>query len=215
MTVVDDVLRGGIRSGVVDIYGPPASGKTQLALQITRNCISSGGRVLFVDTTGKFRPERLQSMLDAANMKSSLLDMVIVSRAVNVAEQLNVLDIVDLSEYSLVVIDDISELFAFEYFRDPYIRKRDVLFARYMMRLSQTSLENDLPILITDPVRDSRFQKGTMPQIIDIFTHIKIHLLSDDGICASRRGSIEIPWMRSDFYYEITESGLDGTTAAP
>ena len=54
-------FHGGIpeRGIVVDIFGGNGTGKTQLALQLLKNSIKNGGNVLFFDTTGGFRPERI------------------------------------------------------------------------------------------------------------------------------------------------------------
>ncbi len=57
---LDNFLSGGIPNGViVDIFGGNGTGKTQLLLQLSINSIKDGGKVLFLDTTGGFRPERI------------------------------------------------------------------------------------------------------------------------------------------------------------
>ncbi|WP_245809970.1 DNA repair and recombination protein RadB [Halorubrum vacuolatum] len=50
---VDDLLGGGFERGVVtQLYGPPAAGKTNLALAAAVEVAASGGRVLYIDTEG-------------------------------------------------------------------------------------------------------------------------------------------------------------------
>ena len=44
---------------IVDIFGGNGTGKTQLLLQLSINSVKNGGKVLFLDTTGGFRPERI------------------------------------------------------------------------------------------------------------------------------------------------------------
>ena len=57
---IDEFLSGGIPGGVVvDIFGANGTGKTQLLLQLSINSIKNGGNVLYLDTTGGFRPERI------------------------------------------------------------------------------------------------------------------------------------------------------------
>ena len=57
---IDNFLSGGIPNGIiVDIFGGNGTGKTQLLLQLSINSIKNGGKVLFLDTTGGFRPERI------------------------------------------------------------------------------------------------------------------------------------------------------------
>jgi DNA repair protein RAD51 len=90
---LDELLGGGIRGGMItDIFGPSGSGKTQLLLQICANSLVHGGTILYQDTTGSFRPERLIELLKAKGMDAKLLDKVIVGRITNTAEQLNYVD---------------------------------------------------------------------------------------------------------------------------
>ena len=57
---LDEILVDGISSGTItDIFGFRGTGKTHMVLQISLNLLKNGKNVLFVDTTGEFRPERL------------------------------------------------------------------------------------------------------------------------------------------------------------
>ncbi len=69
---LDEFLSGGIPDGViVDIFGGNGTGKTQLLLQLSINSIKNGGHVLYLDTTGEFRPERILEIQN--NLKNSLI----------------------------------------------------------------------------------------------------------------------------------------------
>jgi len=71
---LDEYLLGGIQNGVItDIYGANGTGKTQLLLQICINSIKNGGSVLYLDTTGGFRPERILGMQTSQNLQNNLL----------------------------------------------------------------------------------------------------------------------------------------------
>ena len=62
---VDDLLGGGFERGVVtQVYGPPAAGKTNLALAAAVEVAAAGGRVLYVDTEG-LSIERFQQLASA------------------------------------------------------------------------------------------------------------------------------------------------------
>ena len=57
---LDKFLSGGIPDNViVDIFGENGTGKTLFLLQLSINSIKNGGNVLYFDTTGGFRPERI------------------------------------------------------------------------------------------------------------------------------------------------------------
>ena len=50
---VDELLGGGFERGAVtQLYGPPASGKTNLALAAAVEAAAAGGSVLYIDTEG-------------------------------------------------------------------------------------------------------------------------------------------------------------------
>ncbi|MFD1596627.1 ATPase domain-containing protein, partial [Haloplanus litoreus] len=50
---LDDLLGGGFERGTVtQVYGPPAAGKTNLALSAAVQVAASGGTAVYVDTEG-------------------------------------------------------------------------------------------------------------------------------------------------------------------
>ncbi len=60
---LDELLGGGVEPGVLTlVYGEPGSGKTSLALQLSREVLNNGGKsVLFIDTEG-LSMERLKQV---------------------------------------------------------------------------------------------------------------------------------------------------------
>ena len=77
---IDNFLSGGIPNGlIVDIFGGSGTGKTQLLLQLSINSIKNGGNVLYLDTTGGFRPERILEIQKKSNINFNLLDKITVS----------------------------------------------------------------------------------------------------------------------------------------
>ena len=87
---LDNFLSGGIPNGIiVDIFGGNGTGKTQLLLQLSINSIKNGGNVLYLDTTGGFRPERILEIKKKSNIDFNLLDKITVSRITNTFEQIN------------------------------------------------------------------------------------------------------------------------------
>ena len=86
---LDQFLGGGIKDGLItSISGQSATGKTQLALQICLNALGNGKEILFHDTTGEFRPERLVEMMQFHKTDPSLLDKIKINRITNTMEQL-------------------------------------------------------------------------------------------------------------------------------
>ena len=204
---IDDFLSGGIPNGViVDIFGGNGTGKTQLLLQLSINSIKNGGKVLFLDTTGGFRPERILEIQKKSNSNLNLLNNIIVSRITNTSEQINSIKNFKENNFSLIIIDNITDLFSYEYKHNQSIFKKNSLFMKYMRELSLYAVTHKVPIVITNMIRNSNEQEvENMSTAIDLFTHIKIHLFKNSSIY---NGEISSPFNKENFSYTITSSGL-------
>jgi DNA repair protein RAD51 len=204
---IDNFLSGGIPDGViVDIFGGNGTGKTQLLLQLSINSIKNGGKVLFLDTTGGFRPERILEIQKKSNSNLNLLNNIIVSRITNTSEQINSIKNFKENNFSLIIIDNITDLFSYEYKNNQSIFKKNSLFMKYMRELSLYAVTHKVPIVITNMIRNSNEQEvENMSTAIDLFTHIKIHLFKNSSIY---NGEISSPFNKENFSYTITSSGL-------
>ena len=102
---LDKFLDGGIKDGLItSISGQSATGKTQLVFQICLNALHNGKEVLFQDTTGEFRPERLVEMMHLQKISPSLLDKIKVNRVTNTTQQIQGLSKTSLERYSLIIV---------------------------------------------------------------------------------------------------------------
>lgn len=60
---LDELLEGGIEKGTItQIYGPPSSGKSNLALSLAVNSAKKGKKVLYVDTEGGISINRIKQI---------------------------------------------------------------------------------------------------------------------------------------------------------
>ena len=204
---LDTFLSGGIPNGVIiDIFGGNGTGKTQLVLQLSINSIKNGGNVLFLDTTGGFRPERILEIQKKSNLDINLLDKITVSRITNTSEQINLLNTLVESNFSLIVIDNVTDLFSYEYKNNKSIFEKNSLFMKYMHDLSAYAISHKIPIVITNMIRNMDGKEvENMASAIDLFTHIKIHLFKNASIF---NGEIYSPFNKESFSYEITTLGL-------
>src|SRR3989344_342394 len=148
---LDHFLNGGIKEGIIlDIFGASATGKTQLTMQICVNALQEGRKILFQDTTGEFRPERMLEIMKFRDMNPNLLDKVTVGRITNTSEQIQYLSkIKKLESFSLIVVDNVTDLFSFEYSSGKNFLEKNVL-----------DIEN-------------------LDKSISMFTHMKIKLKKD------------------------------------
>jgi len=204
---LDDLLGGGIMDGmIIDIFGPGGSGKTQLAMQISLNSLQDG-IVLYQDTTGGFRPERMLQLIKLKNLQASLLDNMIVARITNTAEQFEYVKKISELAPKLVVIENITDLFTFEYSRETNSLEKHIRFMEYMHLLSMISINARIPIVVTNIVRSSDDQEiESLNKSISMFTHRKIKLEKDGKIYKAR--VLPSFGKRKEILYEITQAGL-------
>ena len=205
---LDNYLGGGIQGGVItDIFGATSTGKTQLTMQISINSLLNGGQVLFLDTTGQFRPERMLDMIKIRNLDPNLLDRVKVARITNSSEQIQFLSKIRENDFSLVVIDNVTDLFSFEYGKEEQNLEKNVTFMQYMHDLSLISIQKKIPIVVTNIIRKiNDLEDENLAKAISIFTHMKIKLLKN-GI----QYSCEILpsfLKKKKFLYQINKEGL-------
>lgn len=205
---LDDILGGGIRNGTItDIFGSSGTGKTQLALQIIVNSLLNTNSILYQDTTGNFRPERLLEMAKPKGLDPSFLDRITVARITNTSEQLNSISKIDELNFSLIVIDNVTDLFSFEYVKEDQLLEKTTQFTKYMIQLSKTISHKKIPTIITNMMRktDDGDQEN-LDSIISLFTHIKIRLTKME---VGYQGQVFFnPLKKNQFSYKITKEGL-------
>ena len=211
---LDDLLGGGIASGtIIDIFGPGGSGKTQLAMQISLNSLQDG-TVLYLDATGEFsRSKRMLQLIKSKNLESSLLDDVIVARMRNVSEQLEYVKKISELRPNLVVIDNITDLFVFEYDQTVNMLEKHLRFMEYMHELSLTAINTKVPVIVTNMVRNmDGMEIESLNKSISMFTHKKIKLekLENDEKDEKVFKAQVFPSFgkRKEILYTMTEAGL-------
>ena len=204
---LDKFLSGGIPNGVIiDIFGGNGSGKTQLLLQLSINSIKNGGHVLYLDTTGGFRPERILQIQKQSKIQFDFLQQITVSRLTNTSEQIKSIDDIKNNDFSLIVIDNVTDLFSYEYKKDESTFKKNSLFMKYMHELSKLAISKKIPIVITNMIRNSEDKEvENMKSAIDHFTHIKIHLFKNSS---KFNGIVYWALDKEYFSYEIHTLGL-------
>ena len=204
---LDEFLSGGVPDGViVDIFGENGTGKTQLLMQLSINSIKNGGHVLYLDTTGGFRPERILEIQKQSKKQIDFLEKITVSRIMNTSEQIKSIKNFENNDFSLIVIDNVTDLFSFEYKKDESIFEKNSLFMKYMHELSKFAIIKKIPIIITNMIRTIEGKDvENMKSAIDPFTHIKIQLSKNQS---KFKGKIYWALNKEYFSYKIHVSGL-------
>jgi DNA repair protein RAD51 len=146
-------------------------------------------------------------LLKTKGLDSNLLDKVTVGRITNTAEQLRSIKKISESNFSLVVIDNVTDLFSFEYSKEDQMLEKTTQFAKYMKELSKVALEKKIPIVIVNMMRKTAdTEQENMEAVISIFTHVRIKL---DKKSVNYEGQVFLdPMKKNQFLYKITKDGL-------
>ena len=208
---LDKIFSGGLQNGIItEISGLRGTGKTQLALQFAIDPLRNNKKILLIDTTVEFRPERFLQMLQSRNLPVSLLENLHVSRVTDTHKQIEILKNLDKNYFSLLIIDNITDLFSFEYSKKEHQIEKNANFGNYMIDLSKITQSENIPIIITNQIfshDDTNYQR--MHSQLENYIHQKIHLekIKNKNTC-----TISSPFIHNTkFDYKMTDSGIEET----
>ena len=216
---LDDLLGGGIRSGMItDVYGESGSGKTQLCFALAVNCIKGGGKVMFVDTAGTFRPERILEMAGSRGV----LEKITYTRALGTADQINAVQkIPDLSP-ELVIVDTVTSLFSAEY-SGP---SRHLAVMKHLHDLAISAISSRCAVVVTNMVRNvpativdqagrniaqaivPSQQREYLGSSISIYSHFKLKLEIVDAKRSTYRARLIQPPRSKPVEFSIASMGI-------
>jgi DNA repair protein RadB len=114
---LDDLLGGGFERGTVtQVYGPPAAGKTNLALSAAVGVAAEEGTAVYVDTEGLSVDRFRQLAAAASNDVEAVTARIVVSEAHDLAEQEEaVRDAADFAPRAeLIVLDSATGFYRLE-----------------------------------------------------------------------------------------------------
>lgn len=147
---LDALLGGGWERGVVSqVYGPPGSGKTNVALQSAVGVADSGGGVVYIDTEG-LSLERFRQI--AGDNYKEVAREFMVKEVYDFEEQASaVRDVENLaSEVEFVVLDSATGLYRLE--RDEEDGPPLQRLTRQVTHLTGLARRYDLAVLLTNQV---------------------------------------------------------------
>ncbi len=215
----DSLLGGGVREGmVIDIYGESGSGKSQLCFTLCANCAKDGSKVVFIDTAGTFRPERIVEISGS----SSALEKITYMRALTTLDQVNAVDrVLDINP-QLVVVDTLTSLFSAEYSGPA----RHLAVMKHLHQLALLAINSGCSVVVTNMVRTAPItvidqagrnvaQRVVPSQLreylgssVSIYSHIKIKLEIVDAAKSMFRALLVQPAGKSPAQFRITAKGI-------
>ncbi|PSQ01293.1 DNA repair and recombination protein RadB [Halobacteriales archaeon QS_5_70_17] len=153
---VDDLLGGGFERGAVtQVYGPPAAGKTNLALSAAVSVAEAGDQALYIDTEGLSidRFEQIARARAGEDGVDDLASRLVVSEALDFEEQAEaVRDAADVaSQVDLIVLDSATGFYRLERESDDdgSALRRVVQQVTHLLGLAR---RHDLGVIVTNQV---------------------------------------------------------------
>eukprot|EP00271_Cylindrocystis_brebissonii_P009250 TRINITY_DN2395_c0_g1_i1.p1 TRINITY_DN2395_c0_g1~~TRINITY_DN2395_c0_g1_i1.p1 ORF type:complete len:356 (-),score=76.95 TRINITY_DN2395_c0_g1_i1:935-2002(-) len=162
---LDSVLGGGFEAGsITEIYGEYRTGKTQIChtlcitgqLPLAQN--GAEGKVLYIDTEGTFRPERLNEIGSrwGLNNQPDILDNVCYARAHNSEHQTKLLvqaaSLMMESRFGLMIVDSVTALYRTEYSGRGELSARQLALGQFLRNLQRLADEFNIAVVVTNQV---------------------------------------------------------------
>ncbi|HKW42683.1 MAG TPA: DNA repair and recombination protein RadB [Thermoplasmata archaeon] len=151
---LDDLLGGGVEAGCITLlHGEAGSGKTNFCLQLARNVVRAGHKVIYIDTEG-VSLERLEQI--TGDDYDVVAKNILFSEPYSFEEQEKLIDkAVKMTEGSpavgLIVIDSITMHYRLT-MRDETRRDERYGLTRQIAKLLRVSRERDIPVVVTSQV---------------------------------------------------------------
>ncbi|MFX1513204.1 MAG: DNA repair and recombination protein RadA [Promethearchaeota archaeon] len=233
---LDELFRGGIESGgITEFAGEYRTGKTQIAHQLCVNVflpVEKGGfrdtnepppRVIYIDSEGTFRPERIVQMLSAYPEldPNEVLTNIQVARAYNSDHQIVLANQVfregqDLTKgkIGLLVVDSLTSHFRAEYIGRGTLATRQQKLNKHVHELLRIAEVLNIPVIVTNQVHakpDMFFGDPNVP----IGGHVVAHACTTRVYLRKGKGTrriiriLDSPLLpESESLFVISETGI-------
>lgn len=151
---IDSILGGGVETKVItQVYGPPASGKTNLCLQLAVNVVRGGKKVVFIDTEAGHSFERLRQV--AGEDYKQVMKNILVYEPKRFEEQSFIIGNLErvIDKCGLIVLDSAVSLYRLTDEEKKPQANREL--SAQMAKLSELAGKHNLAVLITNQVYSS------------------------------------------------------------
>ena len=162
-------LQGGYETDIITtLYGPGASGKSNLCVIVATSQAKKGNKIIFIDTEGGFSTDRFKQIHQGTKEEiQTALQNILLLKPTSFAEQEKafeqMLTHVKKETISLIIIDSIAMLYrlelgdAIQSNDSEQISKVNRKLAKQLRTLNEIARKQNIPVIVTNQVY-SQFQ---------------------------------------------------------
>ncbi|MCX6749018.1 MAG: DNA repair and recombination protein RadB, partial [Candidatus Pacearchaeota archaeon] len=168
-------LYGGYETDIITtLYGPAASGKTNLCLLAAVSQAKKGNKVIFIDTEGGFSLDRVKQL--SLDRYKEVLENIMVFKVTSFEDQKKAInnllkEIKEKGKLGLIIVDGMTMLYRLEKAeRKENIQEINSELARQLKLLAEISRLKNIPVIITNQIyteflTDEEKKSGIQPEI--------------------------------------------------
>ena len=216
---LDELLGGGFERGTVSqLYGPPAAGKTNVALSAAVGVAAAGDSALYIDTEG-LSVDRFQQLIEETTDETleDVASRLIITDAVDFDEQQEaVRDAGDFAErVDLIVLDSATGFYRLNRAGDAEGGDSLRAVARQVTQLLSLARKHDIAVVITNQVYsdpESDRVRALGGHTLEHWTGVVVRLDRFRG--GNRRATLEKHRAKAagqTATFEITDRGIETT----
>jgi DNA repair protein RadB len=215
---LDDLLGDGLERGAVtQVYGPPAAGKTNVALSAAVETAAGDDTAVYIDTEGISLERFEQLAAGRSDDVTELTSRIVIKEALDFEEQAQaVQDCSDLaSEADLIVLDSATGFYRLERVDDESGGESLRKVSRQVTHLLSLARRYDLAVLLTNQVYADPDSDRVRPLGGNTLEHWTGAVVRVDRFRGGvRRATLEKHRAKAageTAKFRITDSGLEGT----
>lgn len=159
---LDVLLGGGVEKGAItQIFGPPSSGKSNIALNLTVNVAKTGKKAIYIDTEGGISIDRIRQI--AQHDFESVANNIIVFEPTSFSEQNDNLRAIEIwlkqnsEDVDLLVLDSAVALYRVDDMKSSKLNKE---LGKQMGILAKIARKYDMAVLLTNQIYNSFDDEG-------------------------------------------------------
>ncbi|RLF61743.1 MAG: DNA repair and recombination protein RadB [Thermoplasmata archaeon] len=144
---IDEILGGGVERGIItEIYGEGGTGKTNICIQLARNCATDGRKVIFIDTEGVSRERIFQVCGD----DKKIVEKILFFSPYSLQEQEEMVGKAVKIDSGLIIVDSLNLYYRLDMEKDEGTATRSL--TRQLVNLQIEARKRNIPVVVTAQV---------------------------------------------------------------